>query len=264
MMAEIESKFVYGGVSDAGDSREANEDFLTFAVLREDILLAVIADGAGSRQCGFALQPAVIAATELVDTVRRLYNANPDMIVQYPTEILIEAVLAANRTLGIFKVANEEMFSGFGTCLSCCLIIDSNCYVAHCGNTRVHIIRHQQDGSAKIIQITKDHTVAQQMVDEGKLSAVEYYGHAARYQYTSGLGFVPDPVIQSYQIKLRNSDVLVMTTDGIHYAIRPEFISSIILESNGWEPAASALIMGAKQEQMNDNMTAAVIYNLRK
>lgn len=262
-MEEIKSNYFYGGTSDYGYMRDVNEDSLNFEVLREDILLSVVADGAGSRQCGFSLQPAVIASSEVLDTMKRLYTANPALVEQYPIEMLTEAVLSANRSIGVFKVANEDIYSGFGVCISVCMIIGERFYFAHCGNTRIYLIRHLKDGAARMLQLTHDHTVAARMVAEGTLSdGEEYYSHPARYRYTSGLGFVPNPEIQTYSASLRKGDLLVMTTDGIHYAIKPEYISDIILQSDGWESASKSLIEGAKMQKMNDNMTAAIIYNL--
>lgn len=261
-MEDIQSKFIYGGTSDYGYMREVNEDFLTFSVLREDILMSVVADGAGSRQCGFAFQPAVIAASEIVAVVERFYKANPEILEGYPLEILTEAVLSANRSIGVFKVANEDLYQGFGVCVSVCLIIGDKFYIAHCGNTRIYLIRHLSDGSNRILQLTNDHTVAAKMVEEGTLQGEEYYSHPARYRYTSGLGFVPEPELQTYSAKMKRGDLLVSTTDGIHYAIKPNYIADIILQSDNWSDASKALIEGAKMQKMNDNMTAAIIYNL--
>lgn len=261
-MADVQSKYFYGGVSDVGYQREVNEDFLSFEVLREDILLGVIADGAGSRQCGFEIQPAVIAATEIMSVVKRFYHTNPEFLEKYPIEVLTEAMAVANRSIGIFKVANEDLYSGFGVCVSCCLVIGEKFYFAHCGNTRLYLIRHLPDGAARIIQLTNDHTVAAKMVEDGTLSGEEYYSHPMRNTYTSGLGFVDAPEIQTYSATLKRGDLLALTTDGIHYAIRPEAISDIILQSDGWESAAKSLIEGAKMQKMVDNMTAAIIYYL--
>ena len=68
--------------------------------------LSLMGRGLGSG--GFAFQPAVIAATEIVSVVERMYKSNPELVEQYPIEVLSEAVYSANRSIGIFKVANED------------------------------------------------------------------------------------------------------------------------------------------------------------
>lgn len=257
----VESIYTYGGTSDYGCIREVNEDFFDFVVLDEDTLLTVVADGAGSKQNGIGLQPAVVACAEITEAVRRLYRDNPKMFLQFPAEMLQEAMAVANRVIGAFKVANEELYSGFGVCITCCLVYERTkfCFV-HCGNTRLHLIRLQPDGSARILQLTHDHTKAMELLQEGTIQGDAYYAHPARYVYTSGLGVVAEPEIQAYTGKLKKGDILLMTTDGIHYAIRPEAMCDIILQAGNWTAATQALTEGAKMLKMEDNMTAALIF----
>lgn len=256
----MESIYGYGGVSDYGLGREVNEDFLTFEVLREDILFAVIADGAGSKQCGFAIQPAVVAAVEATEVVKHFFAINAEMVEKYPVEILSEAMRTANRMIGVMKSSNEENYSGFGVCMTCCLVCKNQFYFAHSGNTRIYLIRHLPDNSARILRLSNDHTKAAEMVADGLLAEEEYYGHPGRYLFTSGLGFSTNPTVQTFAGTLQKGDILVLTTDGIHYAIREEAIADIILSTGNWKDAAQMLIEGAKMQKIKDNMSAAMIF----
>jgi len=253
--------YTYGGTSDCGYGREVNEDFFDFVVLSDHVLFALVADGAGSRQNGLGLQPAVVASSEITETVRRLYACDPDMFLSHPTEMLLEAVSVANRVIGAFKVANKELYSGFGVCISCCLIYEKSkfCFV-HCGNTRIHLLRLQGDGSSRIIQLTQDHTKASELMQEGIIKGEEYYGHPARYVFTSGIGVTAAPEIQTYAGQLRKGDILLLTTDGIHYAIRPEAMGDIVLQAGNWSAATKALADGARMLKMEDNGTAALVF----
>ena len=253
--------YTYGGTSDYGYGREVNEDFFDFVILDEDVLLAVVADGAGSKQNGLGLQPAVIASAEITEAVRRLYGCDPEMFLTHPSEMLQEAMAVANRVIGAFKVAHEELYSGVGVCLSCCLIYDKSkfCFV-HAGNTRICLLRMEKDGSARIIQLTQDHTKAAELLEDGVIKGEEYYAHPARYTFTNGLGVVASPEQQTYSGKLKKGDLLLLTTDGIHYAIRPEAMGDIVLQAGNWAAATQALGDGAKMLKMEDNMTAALIF----
>ncbi|MBQ3570663.1 MAG: serine/threonine-protein phosphatase [Methanocorpusculum sp.] len=253
--------YTYGGTSDCGYGREVNEDFFDFVVLSDTTLFALVADGAGSKQNGLGLQPAVVAASEITEAVRRLYACDPEMFLAHPAEMLLEAVNVANRVVGAFKVANEELYSGFGVCLSCCLVYENSkfCF-AHCGNSRIHLLRLQSDGSSRIIQLTQDHTKAAQLMQEDVIKGEEYYSHPARYVFTSGIGIAATPEIQTYSGQLRKGDILLLTTDGVHYAIRPEAMGDIVLQAGNLSAATKGLTDGARMLKMEDNATAALVF----
>lgn len=255
----IKNNLVYGGTTDIGQ-RRTNEDFLAFKEFGDDVFLGIIADGAGSKENGIPVQPAIIAATEIISSLEFFYESNPEIVKKYPIDVLSQAMKIANNSIGHFKVANEKEFSGLGVCISCCLIIEENFFIVHAGNTRIYLIRHGGDGAAHIVQLTNDHTSAARMVSDGTLAETEYYSHPSRYRYTSGLGIVTNPEIQTYSGKLRKGDTFVLTTDGIHYSIKPEYICDFVVRTIRWEEAAKSLIEGAKYMKMEDNMTAALIY----
>lgn len=69
------------------------------------------------------------------------------------------------------------------------------------------------------------------------------------------------PHIQTFHGKLKENDIVLMSTDGLHYAIQPEAMSNIILESTNCMEAARNLIDAAKNVvKYPDNMSAMVIY----
>ena len=99
------------------------------------------------------------------------------------------------------------------------------------------------------------------MVLAGLITEEQYYTHMDRLVLTSGLGILPDPKIQILEnLTLKQEDILLMTTDGIHYAIRPEAMSDIVLQSGSCREAAGSLIEAAKLEKYPDNMSAIVAY----
>lgn len=254
-------KYTFGYTTNVGCNREVNEDHSAFTVLASDILLAVIADGFGSKQNGQGIQPAVIAVSELSNALQHLYNSEPDMFLSYPAEMLMEAVYSANRVIGTLKFANDESYSGIGVCLSACLFYhDKMCFV-HCGNTRVSLLRVKEDNAATIMQLTLDHTVAREKWDRGEIKTPEEYGLSGdKYKFTSGLGIVVEPEMQTFSCKCKPGDIYVLTTDGVHYAIPDTAIGDIILTAERWDFATQGLIDAALQEKMQDNITAAVVF----
>lgn len=251
-----DSKYIYGGRSDVGHEREVNEDYFHFAVIDEDVLLAVIADGMGSKPSTF--QPAAICTMEITQKVKRVYELHKDVFLENPTMVLQEALYCANRVIGAFKVADEENCAGFGCSVSALLLYNSNKIAfAHTGNTRISLIRVDDKGTPTIRQITEEHTVAMRLFYDGVISADEYYFHPDRYKLSSCIGFEHDPEIQLYKGSLKKNDIILMTTDGVHYGIRPEYMSDLILNSKGWDDGTAALVNAARIQMKSE--TAAVI-----
>ena len=129
--------------------------------------------------------------------------------------------------------------------------------IGHAGNTRFYLMRN-----AQLNLITHDHTQAFQLLSEGKIDKETYYVHDGRLKLTSGLGKIIDPKIEIFNGQMKDTDIVLMTTDGIHYALRPDAMTEITLNSppEGTE-ATKALIKAAKEiVKYPDNMSAMIVY----
>jgi len=253
--------YIYGGSSNIGYKRTTNEDFINAVELDNQTLFALVADGAGSK-CSMT-QPASIVASEMLAAIRRVFEAERELFLAHTGLFLQEAMYTANRVLGAFKLGNEELYSGFGSSVSCCICAAGGKFtVAHCGNTRLYLIRvNARDKTPSIRQLTQDHTKARKLVDEGLLTLEHYHTHPDRLVITSSLGVTTDPVIQISSGSLKINDILLMTSDGIHYAIIPEAIMQLVVGSDNCDSASAALIEAALMQKYSDNLSAMVVWN---
>lgn len=251
------SKYVIGASSDIGVEREIQEDYVSFNELDDENVIAVVADGSASRSS--IPQPAAIVTVEIIDYITDLFKTHPDFLFDDPRYFLKAAFLHANRVLGAFKMGNDEIYGNFSASVTACLFLDNGfIYFAHSGNTRFCVIRNNM-----MIQATDDHTVANDLLNRKEITEEEYYTHYARLQLTSGLGMLSDNAIeiQTGRIKGSEGDVYLMTTDGVHYAIRPEYIQDIVLDSDSATSASESLISAARDIiKYPDNMSALVAY----
>ena len=155
-------------------------------------------------------------------------------------------------------MGNEELFSGYSASLTCCLFMENKrITIGHAGNTRFYLMRN-----AQLNLITHDHTHAFQLLSEGKIDKETYYVHDGRLKLTSGLGKIIDPKIEIFNGQMKDTDIVLMTTDGIHYALRPDAMTEIILNSPPEvTEATKALIKAAKEiVKYPDNMSAMIVY----
>lgn len=248
------NKFRCGATVDIGCDRENQEDFVQFEELDEENLLCVIADGTGSRK--EHPQPASIAVMDIIENIRNIYKEQPKLFFQNPEFFLKHAMQTANRLLGAFKLGNEEIYCGYAASVTCCLFAhDYSIYVAHCGNTRLYLMR---DGKLK--KLTRDHTKAAELLRDGSIDIETYHVHPDRLKMTSGIGVVMDPEIQTISGKIRDTDLVILTTDGVHYAVREPFIPELVLAGDNCTAASANLVSAAKELKYPDNMSAMVVH----
>ncbi len=253
-------KLLYAGESDVGFQRRVNEDFL---LVREigDVVVAIIADGSGST--GSTFQPASIAALEIINIISRLCDEDFEVFKENAEVFLSEALRTANRVLGAFQTANEELYNGYAASLSCCVFIDNEMIFAHVGNTRINLLRkNKKTGETNITLLTKDQTEGQKLLDEGRCTFEEYHLLPERLRIIGGLGVASEIDIQTFRMPLRENDFVLMTTDGIHYAIRPDAFLELLRRCDTCQEGVKGLISASKELEYADNMSAILLWNL--
>lgn len=257
-------KIVYSGIADIGYGRTVNEDYMQVAPLDEYVILAIIADGTASHNN--ELQPAMIVVNEIKSYITQMYKY-PSFFTENTKDILKDAILSANRIIAAFKMGNDEFFSGYAASVTA-VVIDSrnnNLSFAHCGNTRLYLVRDKVGKDIAPIptirQLTKDHTKAQLLVDNGTILDTDYYFHPCRLEMTSGVGIVTNPMIQTFSADIQNRDLFLMSTDGIHYAIKQDALCNIICQSNNCDIGVNQLVQMAKELKNIDNMSAIILFN---
>lgn len=220
------------GKTDIGRVRERNEDSL----LTQEPLFAV-ADGLGGHLGG------EVASSLALETL-----AN----VKSPAE-LPDGVRKANQAV-FERAAGDPKLAGMGTTLTAVFGERGEFHLAHVGDSRAYLLR---DG--EFTQITDDHTVVQEAVREGRLTAGEAQIHPQRSILTRALGVEADVDVDEATQTVRAGDRILLCTDGLTGMLSDATIQGILEAEKDTEAAADALIEGAVDEGGIDNVTAVVI-----
>ena len=250
--------YYYAGSTDIGYRRTVNEDYIDVVSLSDDCIFPILADGMGSKPVN--IQPAQLAVGFVTRHLKKIYSDDKEYLLDNGEQVLAQLLLSAGELIGAFRTANEELYSGYATTLTCCLLTpDRRMISAHSGNSRLYLIRNRK-GVTGIRQISTDHTVAQTLIDRKLITEEEYYTHPDRNKLTSVLGIPSEPQIQLLEAPLKEDDILLLTSDGIHYAVRPEAMLDIVIGSDNCRTAVDNLIYAAKTQKYSDNMSAIVVY----
>ena len=241
----------YTHITDKGILRSNNEDNCRAEKVFDFTILA-LADGMGGANCGeVASEEAIAAVFESLDEsfLRHLER------VEIPRS-LIRVTEKANKR--IFLLAKEyPEYNGMGTTLDFCLVFKNSVYISHTGDSRVYKI----SPSGEILQLTKDHSLVEYMIDTGAITRDQAKTHPQKNIITKALGTDAyiEPDIISHT--LEDKDFILMCSDGLTNMVNDEDILSTVLSSDTLENAAQKLVAMANDAGGTDNITVVIAQN---
>jgi protein phosphatase len=221
--------------TDIGRVRNRNED--SFLIDRGASLYAV-ADGMGGHAAGDVASQTAIAAFAAAFHERR---------------DILAAARSANRAV-LERAQAEPEKSGMGTTLTGIELKARSMSVVHVGDTRLYRLRADE-----LVQLTHDHTVAQDMVDSGTLSKEAAMQHPAGSMLKRALGLRPEVEIDVFEEELVAHDLLLLCSDGLSGMLTDHDIQQILSVGHDLDARAEQLILHAYRRGGLDNITAILL-----
>src|SRR5205807_999113 len=252
--------------TDLGKTRDHNEDrFLVADLTRGEAslqppvrahdvgergTLLSVADGMGSAATGELARQ--MAADTIYDQMIRLWRSEKEATPQRFAYRLKESVEAANGQIHSYAKAHPEV-RGMGTTTTAVGILHDYVYLTQVGDSRAYLIRHGQ-----AVQLTKDQSLMQRLVEAGELTEEEAARSERRNISLQALG--PDPKVKvdlTYQ-EVRKGDVLVLCSDGLSGQVKKQEIAEIVTRERDLQAACDQLIALANERGGPDNITVVI------
>lgn len=242
-------------VTDIGVVRDHNEDSAFKDASRG---FFIVADGMGGHAAG------EIASAMAVDSVRVTLEGSRVEIEAFKkspsdagrrsiVQLLQGAVLSAHQAV-FQRGQSESDKAGMGTTLDVVLVAGPEAFVAHVGDSRTYLIR---DG--KPSQITTDHTVAEVLVIEGKLTIEEAQVSPLRTILVNAIGVSADVGVEMAHVTLKKHDRLLLCSDGLHDYFPSEEEIAARLSAADPGAAITEMVELAKTRGGHDNITGVVV-----
>lgn len=231
--------------SDVGRVRVRNEDALHVDYQRG---WAVLADGMGGYQGGD------VAAKLGVDVVVRILTRelHGEMMAEQVQQVLTRAVEEANDQIWLAGLMNP-VYLGMGSTLVAAVFMGDMVMSAHVGDSRLYRLR-----PAGLEQLTRDHSVVQEQIDEGLVSRDQARHAPIRNMLTRGLG-VMDVVVPEVGLHAaRDGDVFLLCTDGLTDMLEDDEIAQCLGRGNSLDGAVDELIDSANARGGRDNVSVIV------
>ncbi len=232
-------------LTDIGVMREMNQDYLYSSEEAVGRLknLFLVADGMGGHKAGeFASRYAV---ETIVDTARK--SEKKDTV-----GILTESIKSANRLLREYADSHPEM-RGMGTTIVAATIEGSHLLAANVGDSRLYLVGEQ------IIQITRDHSLVQEMVRLGEIDQESARYHPDKNIITRAVGADKDVQIDFFEVNLESGQRVLLCSDGLTNMVDDSVIREIVRSPEPLARKAEKLVEIANRNGGKDNITVIMI-----
>lgn len=234
--------------TDIGCQRSENQDNYRAGRQPDDTAWALVCDGMGGANggkvaSGIAARYMEQAFSAQIDALRA-----PDAVRRF----LFDTVDETNQL--IYEQAEKDMaLRGMGTTLVCALLREDLLQYAHVGDSRAYLYR-----DAVLTQLTKDHSMVQELLEQGSITEQEATNHPQKNLITRALGVGPNVDVDYDEQPLHSGDLVLLCTDGLTNLVADGEIAHT-LESTPFYDAADALVQKALDAGGYDNVTVLLV-----
>ena len=233
--------------TDLGKIRQVNQDYYIAENRKVGIFpnLFIVADGVGSnRDSAFASKHCSNFVLDQISLSKEGSNIK---------EELAKAYRLANADL-VYRIMANPKYKGMGTTMVCTTIVNDRAIVVNVGDSRCYHI------SNDIKQITKDHSIAEELVSENAIErgSEKYKELKSQLSRAFGAGKKIDP--DFFEVDLRMGDYLLLCTDGLSNMVDDDTIYEIINRDTTIESKVDELVDEANKNGGRDNIAIILIY----
>lgn len=248
--------FVAYSLTDIGRKRENNEDAFLYLELEGKMgsaaYLMAVADGMGGHRGG------EVASCRAVEILGEFIASNP---MEDIPQLLKRAITEANRS--IYEMSNKSSeLRSMGTTCTAMLWTKGKSYIAHVGDSRAYLVR-----KSKVRGLTKDHTIAERMVESGIITPEEAKLCPERSMLVRAVGPNSEVEVDLIPPIVTNpGDAFVLCSDGLTEFVREDELGDIVTLYPPDE-ACRILVSIANERGGMDNITvqvAKILGNNRK
>ena len=234
------------GATDVGLHRKENQDCFRTGEAGKTRFI-IMCDGMGGMDAGG------MASNTAADCTAQIFadrlSGSPD--AKEIKSVMLDAIAESNQKILKLSHTGPNRYI-MGTTMVAVVFKGHTAYYAHAGDSRAY-----HYGENGLVQLTRDHSMVQQLVDAGQITKEQAAVHPNRNIVTSCLGVDEHPTVDFGSVQLKKDDVLLVCSDGLTNMVKDERIAELI-SGGDFDGLADALIAEALQNGGIDNVTAVL------
>ena len=230
------------GVTDVGSVRQQNQDAY-YHKMGEEGGLALVCDGMGGAKAGN------IASRVAAETFIRVMEESDGE----PDAILTQALEIANQT--VYETSREhDEYHGMGTTLVAALVKDGVAHIINVGDSRAYYITE-----TGIRQVTRDHSVVEDLILRGDITREEARKHPSKNLITRALGAEPEVSGDLFHQPMEPGSVLLLCSDGMSNMVTEQEILYEVIHGGGFDRCCQRLLQITLSRGAPDNVTIVLV-----
>jgi len=232
-----------GVLSDIGNVRKTNEDSVGYFE-GSDFDIYAVADGMGGHNAGEVASE--LAIKVIIEYIKENQHGS-DL-----KQVLLDGIKSANKK--IYDVASEsDSLKGMGTTITICFKKQDKMVVANVGDSSCYVI----DNTKKLSKITRDHSLVQQLLDNGTITEEKARNHPNKNIITRALGTNQQVEVDLFDVDLTNIIKCILCTDGLTNDVTYDEMYDIIMENDN-DSSCKMLVELSKSKGGRDNISVIV------
>lgn len=236
------------GKTDRGLIRQHNEDVFAYGSFDDGVNWSLVCDGMGGIHGG---RIASSVATDMIsEKIKKCYSKA--MPVSSLENLLLSAIATANVAVYDRGSVDDDL-RGMGTTVVAAVVKNNEACIAHVGDSRAYKI-----SNGSIEQITKDHSLVQEMLDKGQITREEFETTPIKNIITRALGIGEEVDIDFDFVCINEDEALILCSDGLSGLVSDREILETYL-NNDFESLADRYIDLANANGGRDNITVVVM-----
>ena len=235
--------------TDVGLARRSNQDAYATGELPGGVAWAVVCDGMGGVGGGN------IASALAVKTISEQISASyrEGMSSNSVRTMLESAITAAN--LAVYDASQQSAdLAGMGTTVVACVILNGTAHISHVGDSRAYLFSRES-----IRQITRDHSLVEELMEAGAITAEQARSHPQKNVITRALGSEARVDCDYFTFTLQNGDILLMCSDGLSNIVSDLEMLQCAREYHEPETLCRSLMSKALNRGARDNVTILAV-----
>lgn len=232
-------------ITDIGKKRKLNQDYVYTSENPVGNLpnIFIVADGMGGHNAGDYASKYTVET--IVKEIGISFEVNPE-------KILARAIETANEDIIRLAGENPEM-EGMGTTVVAATCMGKYLKVANVGDSRLYVV------GEKITQITRDHSLVEEMVRMGGLDRETARNHPDKNIITRAVGAAEKVEIDFFEVELHPGEIVLMCSDGLTNMLEDEEIRMILNGQRDIVEKAEELVKAANNNGGRDNIAVVLI-----